>query len=83
MNHILIPRVSLRRLLDEKFIVTIYIVAMCIQLVAIEGDGISPLKVLLMAFAPFLFIYKKAYITPALVWGGLLCMVLSKCSAAR
>jgi hypothetical protein len=44
---------------------------MCIQIVAIEGTDVSPVKVGMMAFAPIIFILKTPCISKALFWGFL------------
>lgn len=54
---------------STKVLVCTYICMLCIQYVAIEGMGISPIKVTLMALAPIIYLYKAPYINKALFWG--------------
>ena len=62
---------------NTKF-ATIIIMAMSMQFVALEGLGVSWIKVLLMAFAPIIFIFRVPFISRA-VWGAciywLLCYI--------
>ena len=69
LHNLSISFLSLRGITSNRSLATIYLVVMCIQIVAIEGYGISPLKVVLMGIAPFLFICKTMFVSPALVWG--------------
>lgn len=62
-------RLKLEKILSNRNIIVSYLVMMCVQIVAIEGYIISPVKVAMMAIAPLLFIIKSAYVTQALVWG--------------
>lgn len=48
---------------------TIFIVIMSIQFIMLEGHDISPLKVIVMAISPFVFIAKVRYVYKAFVWG--------------
>lgn len=68
LHNLSISFLSLRGITSNRSLATIYLVVMCIQIVAIEGYGISPLKVVLMGIAPFLFICKTMFVSPALVW---------------
>lgn len=69
MRFLSLPRLSVGKIFEDRILATIYLVVMCVQIVAIEGYGISPLKVVLMGIAPFLFICKTMFVSPALVWG--------------
>lgn len=63
---------SLRVLTTPRFLVALFIVVMCIQFVPIEGMGVSPVKVAVMALTPFIFIAKTPQINKAVIWGGAL-----------
>ena len=67
-------------LTTNRGIATIYLVMMCVQLVAIEGYGVSNVKVVLMALAPLLFIFRVPYITKATLWCGLYMAVVLFCA---
>lgn len=58
-------------LTSPKFLCILFIVVMCIQIVGIEGYGVSPVKVVLMGTAPLFFIMHNPRINKALVFGGL------------
>ena len=53
---------KLKDLTTNRGMATIYLVMMCVQLVAWEGFGVSKIKVALMALAPLLFIFRVPYI---------------------
>lgn len=56
-------------LTTPHFLVALFIVIMCIQFVPLEGGGVSPIKVAVMAFAPLIFIAKTPQINKAFIWG--------------
>lgn len=63
-------------------IVTIYIVLMATQIIALEGFSISPIKVVAMLFAP-LIILTSGYIklvSDALVYGGVFLLTMTICA---
>lgn len=63
------PGLITRQTKVSRIWATIFLVFMSIQLILIEGYAISPLKVVLMTCAPFVFIAKVKYISKAFVWG--------------
>lgn len=72
--------VSLYKL--EHIIVTIYIVLMSTQLIALEGYVISPIKVIAMSFAPLILIlfgYIKQ-ISNALIYGSIYILIIICCA---
>ena len=71
---------KLKDLTTNRGIATIYLVMMCVQLVAIEGYGVSNVKVVLMALAPLLFIFRVPYMTKATLWCGLYMAVVLLCA---
>lgn len=60
---------NLRVLTSSRFLVALFIVVMCTQFVPIEGIGVSPVKVAVMAIAPVIFILKTPQINRAVIWG--------------
>lgn len=60
---------SLHKLLEKKTIAVIIIVIMITQIVFIEGYGVSPVKVSLMALMPLVFVFKVPYVSKALILG--------------
>lgn len=60
---------SIPRYLTNRNIATVILVVMLTQFVFIEGYGISPIKVTLMALMPLVLLLKVPYITKALTLG--------------
>lgn len=71
---------KLKDITSDRGIATIYLVTMCTQFVAIEGYGVSNLKVALMGLAPLLFVFKTPYLTKATVWCSLYMAVVMFCA---
>ena len=71
---------KLKDITSNRGIATIYLVTMCTQFVALEGYGISDLKVALMAFAPLLLSFKVPYMTKATVWCSVYMAVVLFCA---
>lgn len=71
---------KLKDITSNRGIATIYLVTMCTQFVAIEGYGVSPLKVALMGLAPLLFVFRTPYLTRATVWCSLYMAVVLFCA---
>ena len=71
---------KLKDITSNRGIATIYLVTMCTQFVAIEGYGVSPLKVALMGLAPLLFVFRTPYMTRATVWCSLYMAVVLICA---
>ncbi len=61
---------NLRILTSPRFLIALFTIVMCTQFTAIEGFGVSPVKVVMMALAPLIFIVKTPQINKALIWGG-------------
>ena len=74
---------KLKDLTTNRGIATIYLVMMCVQLVAWEGFGVSKIKVALMALAPLLFIFRVPYITKATIWCSLYMAVVLFCAYSQ
>ena len=62
--------------LTNRAIAVIILVVMLTQNVFIEGSGISPIKVSLMALMPLVFIIKVPYITKALILGAVYLFII-------
>lgn len=60
---------NIRVLTTSRFFIALLIVVMCTQFVPIEGMGVSPVKVAVMAIAPLIFIAKTPQINKAVIWG--------------
>ena len=71
---------KLKDITSNRGIATIYLLTMCTQFVAIEGYGVSDLKVTLMALAPLLFLFKVPYMTKATLWCSVYMAVVLFCA---
>ena len=71
---------KLKDLTTNRGIATIYLVMMCVQFVAIEGYGVSNLKVALMSLAPLIFIFRVPHMTKATIWCSLYMGVVLFCA---
>lgn len=71
---------KLNDIVSSRGFATIYLVTMCTQFVAIEGFGVSPLKVPLMAFAVVLLIAKVPYMTKATLWCSVYMVLVLLCA---
>lgn len=65
-----IQRISVKKLCNSRSLATVYMLIFCVQIVSIEGYGISPVKVGLMGIAPLIFVFKTPYVNKALLWGS-------------
>lgn len=54
---------------ENKFWATLLLTVFSVQLVFIEGEGISPLKVTIMAICPLIFLFKVPFLSSAFWWG--------------
>lgn len=64
-----LSKINLRNALSGQSLATLLMVALLVQIVPIEGNEVSLVKVGIMALAPIIFIFKAPYITKALWWG--------------
>lgn len=71
---------KLKDITSDRGIATIYLVTMCTQFVAIEGYGVSPLKVALMGIAPLLLLFRVPYMTKATFCCSLYMAVVLMCA---
>lgn len=65
------PKISLRQIIDIRFLATLIIVTMCVFFLPLEKTVISPIKVAVMGFSVIIFILKVPYVSKALIWGML------------
>lgn len=65
------PVIERKSIRWQTIIACTYLCVMCIQYVPWEGEGVSPIKVLMMCFSPvFLLVFTPVF-TKAVLWGGL------------
>lgn len=53
----------------DRIIATVLVVMLCVQFVPLEGEGVSNIKVALMAMTPLVIVLRAPYVTKALLWG--------------
>ena len=56
-------------------------VILCVQIVPIEGDGVSNLKVAIMALTPIIFIFRTPVVSKPLFWGTVLWLTCYFCAS--
>lgn len=71
---------TLKTITSARFILALYIIVLCTQFPAIEGGGVSNVKVIFMAIAPIIFILKTPQINKAVIIGGLLWLCCFFCA---
>lgn len=64
-----IPQISIRQIVSLRFLVTLFVIVMCVFFLPLERNAISPIKVGLMGLSVFIFIFKVPYVSKALIWG--------------
>ncbi len=57
--------------LSNRNIAAFYLVAMCTNIVILDGWGVSTFKVALMALAPVIILFRAPYFTKAMAWSAL------------
>lgn len=53
----------------DRIIATLLVLILCVQFVALEGFGVSKIKVAIMAISPLIILIRVPYVTKALLWG--------------
>lgn len=69
-----IKNLSISNIFSDKVLCTLFTIVMCIQFIWIEGYGISPVKVGLMALSPLILLGKRIEINKGMI-GGLLLLI--------
>lgn len=64
-----------------RVLATLLMVMLCVQIVPIEGETVSNLKVALMALTPIIFIFKTPVISKPLFWGTVLWLTCYFCAS--
>ena len=73
-------KLGFSNIISYRGIATIYLITMCMQFFVIEGGyGVSPLKVVLMSFAPLLLLTQVPYMTKATLWCSVYMIVVLFC----
>ncbi len=53
----------------DRMVATILIAMLCVQIVPIEGYGVSIVKVAIMTLTPLIFLFRTFFVTKAFFWG--------------
>jgi len=61
---------------EKKYIAIVFLVLMCVQLIPIEGYGVSNVKFAAMIAAPFIWLNSFKTFSKAFVWGGIYLLVI-------
>ena len=64
-----IPKISIRQLVDARFLATLLVVVMCVFILPLERATISPIKVGIMGLSVLVFLLKVPYVSKVLIWG--------------
>ena len=76
-----IQNIALKDIFSGRVFATLLMVMLCVQIVPIEGETVSNLKVALMALTPIIFIFKTPVISKPLFWGGALWLTCYFCAS--
>ena len=61
-----LQNIALKDIFSDRVLATLLMVMLCVQIVPIEGYGVSNLKVALMALTPIIFILKTPVVSKPL-----------------
>ena len=76
-----LQNIALKDILSDRVFATLLMVMLCVQIVPIEGEGVSNLKVALMALTPIIFILKTPVVSKPLFWGVVLWLTCYFCAS--
>lgn len=72
---------NLKEIVSDRVIATLLMVMLCVQIFPLEGEGVSNVKVAIMALAPILFIFKTPVVSKSLLWGVILWLTCYFCAS--
>lgn len=76
-----LQNIALKDILSDRVFATLLMVMLCVQIVPIEGYGVSNLKVAIMALTPIIFIFKTPVVSKPLFWGIALWLTCYFCAS--
>lgn len=76
-----LQNIALKDIFSDRVFATLLMVMLCVQIVPIEGDGVSVVKVALMALTPIIFIFKTPVVSKPLFWGTALWLTCYFCAS--
>lgn len=74
-------KIALKDIFSDRVFATLLMVMLCVQIVPIEGYGVSNLKVAIMALTPIIFIFKTPVVSKPLFWGTALWLTCYFCAS--
>lgn len=74
-------KIALKDIFSDRVFATLLMVMLCVQIVPIEGEGVSNLKVALMALTPIIFIFRTPVVSKPLFWGIVLWLTCYFCAS--
>ncbi|CDD89886.1 uncharacterized protein BN686_02353 [Tannerella sp. CAG:51] len=75
-----IPQISIGKIVNIRFLATLFVVVMSVFFLPLERTAISPVKVGLMSLSVFIFVFRVPYISKALIWGILYWSICLLCA---
>lgn len=72
---------NLKEIVSDRVIATLLMVMLCVQIFPLEGEGVSNVKVAIMALTPIIFTLKTPVISKPLIWGVLLWLTCYFCAS--
>lgn len=76
-----LQNIALKDIFSDRVFATLLMVMLCVQIVPIEGEGVSNLKVALMALTPIIFIFRTPVVSKPLFWGTVLWLTCYFCAS--
>lgn len=76
-----LQNIALKDIFSDRVFATLLMVMLCVQIVPIEGYGVSNLKVAIMALTPIIFIFKTPVVSKPLFWGSVLWLTCYFCAS--
>ena len=76
-----LQNIALKDIFSDRVFATLLMVMLCVQIVPIEGEGVSNLKVALMALTPIIFIFRTPVVSKPLFWGIALWLTCYFCAS--
>lgn len=76
-----LQNIALKDIFSGRVLATLLMVMLCVQISPLEGEGVSNLKVALMALTPIIFILKTPVVSKPLFWGVALWLTCYFCAS--
>lgn len=76
-----LQNIALKDIFSDRVLATLLMVMLCVQIVPIEGDGVSVVKVAIMSLTPIIFIFKTPVVSKPLFLGVALWLTCYLCAS--